>query len=73
MKADENACEILDCRGLVVANVNGVAVCERCRVHFTSVGFGAVFFGGCWHGVRGATYTPEQVEAFPGLIDREAK
>lgn len=28
---------------------------------------GVVYFGGQWHGVRGARYTYEQVLVFPGI------
>lgn len=54
LAACEQTCEIEDCHGGRVATVNGIGVCERCRQEFTSESFGAVFFGGRWHGVRGS-------------------
>lgn len=63
-------CEVEGCESMGVASQTGIAVCERCRRGFVSVGCGAVYFGGRWHGVRGATYTPEQRCSFPGLPSR---
>ncbi len=60
-------CEIEGCDRGSVGRTNGIHVCERCRIHFTSLGFGAVYFNSRWHGVRGANYTPEQVATHPGL------
>ena len=68
----DHKCEILDCgRTSPRQTMNGIRMCERCRVNFESVGLGAVRFGGRWHGVRGARYTPEQTAIFPGLIGGE--
>lgn len=63
-----HACDIVDCEHDRVAIVNGICVCERCRLDFVSIGFGAVRFDGRWHGVRGATYTAHQADIFPGLL-----
>lgn len=62
-----STCEIEDCGRETVGTVNGIEVCERCRVHFESVGWGTVYFGGRWHGVKGCTYTPTNCKLFPGL------
>lgn len=63
-----STCEIEGCGRGCIGTMNGVAVCDRCRVEFESVEMGAVRFGGRWHGVIGAVYTPENVALFPGLI-----
>ena len=63
----EKTCEIDGCGNGASATMNGVSVCERCRVEFTSCGMGAVYFGGRWHGVIGATYNAEQRAAHAGL------
>lgn len=60
-------CEIEGCCNAANSTTNGIRTCERCRIHFESVGMGAVYFGGRWHGVTGATYTDEQVALFPGV------
>lgn len=61
-------CEIDSCGGDAIGTMTGVAVCERCRVEWVSARpWGAVFFGGRWHGVIGATYPADVVEAYPGL------
>jgi hypothetical protein len=67
-----NECEITNCGNEAVARASGVHVCERCCREYSSVGwYIAVRFGGCWNGVRGVLYTPEQVDAFPGLALRD--
>lgn len=63
-------CEIADCGRRASSTTNGLATCERCRTGFVSVGWGAVYFDGGWHGVAGAAYTAEQVVAYPGLSVR---
>ena len=68
--AQITTCEIIDCGEHASAMTHGVRVCERCRQKFASVGFGAVYFAGRWHGVIGATYTAEQAAAYPGLMER---
>lgn len=65
-----STCEIEDCGRETVGTVNGIEVCERCRVHFESVGWGTVYFGGRWHGVKGCTYTPTNCKLFPGLKNK---
>jgi hypothetical protein len=65
----ENQCEIEGCGRVAAAQVNGIAVCDRCRLHFVSAGAGAVWFGGRWHGVLGAMYAPIIAQEFPGLKD----
>jgi hypothetical protein len=47
-------CEIEECRHGSTHTMNGIHVCDRCGTDFVSVGAGVVFFGGHWHGVRGA-------------------
>lgn len=59
--------EIERCGRAAVACVNGIHVCERCRIDFVSVGDGAVYFSGRWHGVLGATYSAKQIDAYPGI------
>jgi hypothetical protein len=61
-------CEISGCGEACVGTMNGVCVCERCRQEFVSVGHGAVFFDGRWHGVVGSRYTRADVAAYPGLL-----
>lgn len=63
-------CEIRDCGRRVNSTTNGIATCERCRIDFVSVGFGAVYFAGRWHGVSGASYDAAQLAVFPGLEAR---
>lgn len=46
-------CEIEGCLGGSVGTANGIHVCERCRIHGTSIDGWSVYFGGRWHGVRG--------------------
>lgn len=60
-------CEFEACLNRATSRISGIHVCERCRQDYSSVGFGVVFFGGRHHGVRGATYTAEQIAAHPGL------
>jgi hypothetical protein len=60
-------CEIRGCGRTEVGTQNGIACCDRCMRDFQSIGFGAVFFTGTWHGVNGARYTAEQARLFPGL------
>ncbi|WP_297826378.1 hypothetical protein [Mycobacterium sp.] len=50
----DGACEIKECGHAATSIMNGIHVCERCRIGFVSVGFGAVYFDGRWHGVSGA-------------------
>lgn len=65
-------CEIEGCDREVSGTMNGIFVCERCRIHFGSVGLGAVYFDGRWHGVRGATYTERQCASHKGLKPRKS-
>jgi hypothetical protein len=65
-------CEISGCdHGSVVA-ANGIRVCARCEHDLVSVGFGAVYLGGAWNGVRGAVYTAKQAQVFPGVAAEES-
>ena len=68
MKKYIERCEIAECGAPAVGTMNGVTVCERCRIGYTSVGAGVVFFAGSFHGVRGATYDDAAIAAHGGLI-----
>lgn len=59
-------CEMRDCEHTATHEINGVALCNRCGSEYVSVGLGVTRFNGVWHGVRGARYTAEQCELFPG-------
>lgn len=67
MTITDMTCEIDGCANDMSGRINGIYVCERCRIHFTSAGMGAVFFDKQWHGVRGATYAADVVDVHPGL------
>jgi len=60
-------CEIARCGSVAMSTTNGIRTCDRCRREFVSVGAGAVYRDGRWHGVRGAVYDVEQTTAHPGL------
>jgi len=60
-------CEIEGCGRAAVGTVNGIGVCERCRIAFESAGMGAVRFGGRYHGVIGARYSAEQIALCSGV------
>lgn len=66
MKAQ--TCEIRDCGREASGAVNGIECCDRCEREFVSIGMGAVYFEGRWHGVRGAIYSSQEAGEFPGLI-----
>jgi hypothetical protein len=63
-------CEIDGCEHTATQTLSGIAVCDRCGREWVSVGIGATYWGGSWRRVRGAQYTPEQAQAFPGLHHR---
>jgi hypothetical protein len=65
-------CEIEGCGGRAVSSRNGISVCDRCDVDWCSAGaWIAVYFGGRWHGVIGATYDAYVADAHPGLRPKE--
>lgn len=68
VRRDYSECEIEGCGRGTTGTIGGIHVCERCRRDWESARpWGAVYFGGRWHGVRGATYGADVVAALPGV------
>ena len=63
-------CEIDGCEHTATQVLHEIALCGRCARSFAAVGVGATYWGGSWHRVRGAQYTPEEAQAHPGIYHR---